>query len=104
LQRYILTYLHEIVFGEFLTILTEWIESLVENIGRYQAEAPRSWTHELIRQLNTVSNKVSCAIYFWLNGVDFLGWLLLKSTLEESLVENSSSTKVWVMDPSLFDV
>jgi hypothetical protein len=26
------------------------------------------------------------------------------STLEESLVENYGSTKVWVMDPSLFDV
>jgi hypothetical protein len=26
------------------------------------------------------------------------------STLEESLVANSGSTKVWVMDPSLFDV
>ena len=26
------------------------------------------------------------------------------STLEEILVANSGSTKVWVMDPSLFDV
>ena len=36
--------------------------------------------------------------------VDNLGWLSLMSTLEESLVENYGSTKVWVMDPSLFDV
>jgi hypothetical protein len=36
--------------------------------------------------------------------VDYLGWLSLMSTLEESLVANSGSTKVWVMDPSLFDV
>jgi hypothetical protein len=35
--------------------------------------------------------------------VDYLGWLSLMSTLEESLVENFGSTKVWVMDPSLFD-
>jgi hypothetical protein len=35
---------------------------------------------------------------------DYLGWLSLMSTLEEILVANSSSTKVWVMDPSLFDV
>jgi hypothetical protein len=34
--------------------------------------------------------------------VDYLGWLSLMSTLEEK-VENGS-TKVWVMDPSLFDV
>jgi hypothetical protein len=33
-----------------------------------------------------------------------LGWLSLMSTLEESLVANSGSTKVWVMDSSLFDV
>jgi hypothetical protein len=36
--------------------------------------------------------------------VDYLGWLSLMSTLEESSVANSGSTKVWVMDPSLFDV
>jgi hypothetical protein len=36
--------------------------------------------------------------------VDNLGWLSLMSTLEESPVENYDSTKVWVMDPSLFDV
>jgi hypothetical protein len=35
---------------------------------------------------------------------DYLGWLSLISTLEESLVETSGSIKVWVMDPSLFDV
>jgi hypothetical protein len=36
--------------------------------------------------------------------VDYLGWLSLMLTLEESTVANSGSTKVWVMDPSLFDV
>jgi hypothetical protein len=36
--------------------------------------------------------------------VDYLGWLSLMSTLEEILVANYGSTKVWVMDPSLFDV
>jgi hypothetical protein len=28
----------------------------------------------------------------------------MMSTIEESLVANSGSIKVWVMDPSLFDV
>jgi hypothetical protein len=36
--------------------------------------------------------------------VDYLGWLSFMSTLEESPVANSGSTKVWVMDPILFDV
>ena len=36
--------------------------------------------------------------------VDYLGWLSLMSTLEESSVENSGNTKVWVMDPRLSDV
>jgi hypothetical protein len=31
-------------------------------------------------------------------------WFSLMSTLGESLVANSSSTKVWIMDPILFDV
>jgi hypothetical protein len=35
--------------------------------------------------------------------VDYLSWLSLMSTLQESLVDNSSSTKVWEMDPNLFD-
>jgi hypothetical protein len=36
--------------------------------------------------------------------VDYLGWFSLMSTLEESPVENFSSTKVWVMEPSFFYV
>jgi hypothetical protein len=34
--------------------------------------------------------------------VDYLGWLSLMSTLEETSVANYGSTKVWVMDPSFF--
>jgi hypothetical protein len=44
LQRYVFTDLHEIFFGEFLIILTEWLERLVENVGRYRVEALRNWT------------------------------------------------------------
>jgi hypothetical protein len=61
--------LHEIFFGEFPIILTEWLERLVENVGRYQVEAPRNLTLELIRQLNKISNKVSLIVDFWLNSV-----------------------------------
>jgi hypothetical protein len=35
MQRYVYTEMHEIFFGEFMIILTEWLERLVENIGRY---------------------------------------------------------------------
>jgi hypothetical protein len=38
------------------------------------------------------------------NYVDYLGWFSLMSIFEESSVVNSSSTKIWVMDPSMFDV
>jgi hypothetical protein len=61
--------LHEIFFGEFLIILTEWLERIMENVGRYRAEALRNWTLELIRQLNTISNKVFHEVEFWLNSV-----------------------------------
>jgi hypothetical protein len=63
------TDLHEIFFGEFPIILTEWLEILLEKIGRYQVEALRNWTPELIRKLNTVSNKLSHAVDFWLNSI-----------------------------------
>jgi hypothetical protein len=40
MQRYVYTELHEIFFGEFLIILTEWLEILVENTGRYRTAVP----------------------------------------------------------------
>jgi hypothetical protein len=65
----VFTDLHEIFFGEFPIILTEWLERLVENIGRYNSKAPRNWTPYLIRELNIVRNKVSRAVDFWLNSI-----------------------------------
>jgi hypothetical protein len=41
----------------------------VENTGRYQTIALRNWTLELIRKLNFVSNKTSCAFDFWLDNI-----------------------------------
>jgi hypothetical protein len=43
-------------------------------------------------------------VIVFLEFFDYLGWFSLMSTLEGSPVANSGSTKVWVMDPSLFDV
>jgi hypothetical protein len=49
LQTYVFTDLHEIFFGYFPIILTERLESLVENDGRYRVEALRNWDPKLIR-------------------------------------------------------
>jgi hypothetical protein len=69
MQRYVYTELHEIFFGEFPIILTEWLEILVENTGRYRDAASRNWTPELVRQLNFVSNNTSRAVDFWLDSI-----------------------------------
>jgi hypothetical protein len=42
IPRYLFTDLHEIFFGEFPIILTEWLESLVEKMGRFNVVAPRN--------------------------------------------------------------
>jgi hypothetical protein len=49
--------------------LTRWLERIMENVGIFQAQALRKWTPKLIRKLNTISNKVSQAIDFWLNSI-----------------------------------
>jgi hypothetical protein len=41
MQRYVFTDLHEIFFGEFPKILTEWLERLVEKIGRFSVAAAK---------------------------------------------------------------
>jgi hypothetical protein len=69
MQMYVYKELHEIFFGEFSIILTEWLEILVENTGRYRTIVLRNWTLESIRKLNFVSNKTSCTVDFWLNNI-----------------------------------
>jgi hypothetical protein len=63
------TDLHDIFLGEFLNILDEWLERLVENTGRYQNVTPRKWTSDLVRQLNSLINTNSHASDFWLNRI-----------------------------------
>jgi hypothetical protein len=52
-----------------MIILTECLEILVENNGRYQTTMPRKWTPELVRKLNYVSDKTSHVLDFWLDGI-----------------------------------
>ena len=66
MKMYVYTKMHENFFGEFPIILTEWLETLVENTGRFQTAALRNWTAELVRKLNYVSNK---AVDFWLDSI-----------------------------------
>jgi hypothetical protein len=68
-QRYVYTELDEIFSGEFLIILTEWLERLVENTGRYRTAKLRNWTLDLVRHLNYVSNKNSHVVDFWLDSI-----------------------------------
>jgi hypothetical protein len=42
LQRYVFIGLHEIFFGEFIIILTKWLEILVENTKRYPSAMLRN--------------------------------------------------------------
>jgi hypothetical protein len=69
MQRYVFTYLHEIFFGEFLNILTEWLERLVEKTVRCIITTPMNWTPELVKQLNYLSNPTSQAVDFWLDNI-----------------------------------
>ena len=61
--------LHEIFFSEFMIILIEWLERLLENTRRYRTTTLRNWTHDLVRQLNSVRNKTSRVVDFWLNNI-----------------------------------
>ena len=69
MQRYVYTELHEIFFGEFPIILTEWLDILVENTGRYKNETPRNLTLDLVRHFNFLSDPTTHVVDFWLNSI-----------------------------------
>jgi hypothetical protein len=52
----------------------------VDNTRRYRTVAPRNWTPELVRQLNSVSNKTSREIDFWLNNI--LGGYIMEFAID----------------------
>jgi hypothetical protein len=80
LQRYVYIDLHEIFFGEFLNILTEWLERLVEKTRRFKETARMNWTPKLIIQLNDVSNLTNRAFEFWLDSI--LGGYITEFTVD----------------------
>jgi hypothetical protein len=64
MQRYVYTKLHEVFFGKFMIIRTQWLERLVENTGRYRTTMMKNWTPKLVSKLNFISNKTSLTFYF----------------------------------------
>jgi hypothetical protein len=66
---YVFTDMHEIFFGEFPKIMTEWLERLVEKKGRFSLTIPKNWTPKLLRFLNSVINPTTQKINFWLDSV-----------------------------------
>jgi hypothetical protein len=81
LQRYVYTDLHEIFFGEFPNLLAEWMEIFVENTGRHRPVAmPKNWTPELVRQVDSVDNRTSHAVEFWLDSI--LGGYITKFSID----------------------
>jgi hypothetical protein len=69
MQWYVYMDLHEIFFGEFTIILTEWLERLAEKNGRYMDTTLGNWIPELVRQVNYVSNPTTRAIDFWFDSI-----------------------------------
>jgi hypothetical protein len=65
MQRYVYTELRDFFFGKFPIILTEWLEILVDNTGRYRETTWRNWTTELIRRLDFVINNTSHTVDCW---------------------------------------
>jgi hypothetical protein len=51
MERYVYRELHEILFDEFLIIVTKWLERLVKNNGSYQTTMSRNWNLDLVRKL-----------------------------------------------------
>lgn len=61
--------LHEIFFGEFPIILSEWLLRLKDNNMMWRIDGPREWTAELIQQLKEVNNPISRTLDFWIDSI-----------------------------------
>jgi hypothetical protein len=65
----VFTDLDEIYFADFLNILAEWIQRLDEQNEIFHIVISKNWTLELIRKVNTISNRVSRTIDLWLDSI-----------------------------------
>jgi hypothetical protein len=80
LHRYVFTNLHDIFFDDFPNVLSEWLQRLSEKNRTFCTVVPRNWTPELIHQLNTISNRISQQVDFWLDSI--LGNYITKFSID----------------------
>ena len=74
LDRYIYTYIHEIIFAEFPIVLQECFSILVTRQTKFQRREVVEWSAQLIHELTGVSNPISRAIDFWVDNI-FEGYI-----------------------------
>ena len=65
LQRYILTYIHEIFFGGIHQELFEWLARLVDTQFKIRSRPPVVWMPALIQKVKRVDNVVSRVVDHW---------------------------------------
>jgi hypothetical protein len=89
LQRYVFANLNEIFFANFLNVFTEWLQRLAEKNKTLCIVVEMNWTHELIQQLNTISNQISRVVDFWLNSIlgSYITEFAIDCTQSYSIVE-----------------
>jgi hypothetical protein len=69
LRRYVFIDFHEIFFAKFSNIFAEWIKGLDEKIEIFHIVVPRNWTLELIRKVNSIRNRISRVVDYWMESV-----------------------------------
>ena len=69
LDDYIYSDIHEIFFVEFLVLLHEWLVGLASRQTNYQTRDISEWSDQLVQEITSVSNAISRAIDFWVEGI-----------------------------------
>ena len=69
LEWYIYSYIHEILFVEFPTLLYEWLSKLKTQKNNFQGGEPTEWTLFLIERLKRINNPISRVVDFWVGSI-----------------------------------
>ena len=62
LEKYVYSDIHEVFFGEFPTLLNEWLLRLTLQKSYFEGGEPKGWKPELIQQLKKVEYIASRAV------------------------------------------
>jgi hypothetical protein len=70
-------------------VFAKWLQRLDEKNGTLHTIVPRTWTLELIEQFNTISNRISHMVDFWMDSVlgDYIIEFDIDSTQSYSSIE-----------------